>query len=352
MRVAIVTTRPPMGDDLRTRHAAGVAAGLRAAGIDVEHLSAEHAVAPRFWESVRQRARAFDVVHALGIGALPAVFAAHGRSRAVVVSPQSDPGPITILRRLLNKPSGRASRALLEMADRIVCSTASESLRLTQIVPGATDRLRVVPLGVDSASIRLAEPLPGASQVIVVLSGPGRTHRVGRAVAALADLGPGYELVIAGACAHPRLLSAEAAQLGVLDRVRFLGALDEPTLHRWLRTACVLVALSERWTSPRVVLGALAAGTPVIVNEVAQHLESASAAGEAGITLVPGDVSPIALADTIAAAARLRPSYTAAPGLPTIEDEIAGLLAVYGELVPLPVGAGVAWAGAESRQAS
>jgi glycosyltransferase involved in cell wall biosynthesis len=350
VKVAIVTTRPPLGDDLRTRHAAGVVAGLRAAGLEVEHLAADHAVAPRFWEGVRHRARAFDVVHALGVGALPAVFAAHGRSRAVVVSPQSDPGPISVLRRLLNKPSGRASRALLEMADRIVCSTASESLRLREIVPRASERMRVVPLGVDTASIRLAEPLPGAAQVIVALSGPGRSHRIARVIASLADLGPRYELVVAGACSHPRLLRSEAAQFDVQDRVRLLGSLDEPTLHRWLRTACVVVALSERWTSPRVVLGALAAGTPVVVNEMAQHLDVAH--GESGITFVPGDVSPLALADVIAAAGRPSARAAVAPGLPTVEDEIAGLLEVYGELVTLPVGAGVAWAGEESRQAS
>jgi glycosyltransferase involved in cell wall biosynthesis len=352
VRVAIVTTRPQSGDELRARHAVGVAAGLRAAGLEVEHLVADHAVAPRFWEGVRHRARAFDVVHALGVGALPAGFAAHGRSRAVVVSPQSDPGPISVLRRLLNKPSGRASRALLEMADRIVCSTVSESLRLMQVVPRATERLRVVPLGVDTASILLAEPVPGPAQVIVALSGPGRTHRIDRVNAALADLGPGYELVVAGACAHPRLLKAEAAQFGEEDRVRLLGSVDERTLHRWLRTACVVVALSERWTSPRLVLGALAAGTPVLVNEMAQHLDPAWAHDKGRSTFVPGDVSPLALADAIAAAGRLRSTPTVTPGLPTIEDEIAGLLDVYGELVTLPVWAGVAWAGEESRQAS
>jgi glycosyltransferase involved in cell wall biosynthesis len=326
-----------------------MAAALQAAGLDVEHLSADHAVAPRFWETVRHRARTFDIVHALGIGALPAVFAAHGRSRAIVVSPQSDPGPISVLRRLLNKPSGRASRALLEMADRIVCSTASESLRLTQIVPRASDRMRVVPLGVDTASIRLAEPLPGASKVVVALSGPGRTPRIARVIAALADLGPSYELAIAGTCSHPRHLRGEAVQFGVEERVRFLGALDEPTLHRWLRTACVVVSLSERWTNPRILLGALAAGTPVVVNEMAPHLDAAQ---DTGMTLVPADVSPLALADAISAASRARAVATPEPGLPTIEDEIAGLLEVYGELVPLPVGAGLPWAGEESRRAA
>jgi glycosyltransferase involved in cell wall biosynthesis len=347
MRVAIVTARPPVADDLRGRHAGGLARGLQDAGLHVEHLVADHTVAPRLWETLRLRARSFDVVHVLGVRALPAVFAAHGRAGAVVVSPQSDPGPISVLRRLLTKPSGRASRALLEMADRIVCSTAAETQRLSQIVPGATARMRVVPLGVDTASIRLAEPLPGSAQVVVVLSGPGRAHRVGRAIAALADLGPGYELVVAGPCSNTRQLSAEAAQFGVLDRVRFLGLVDGPTMHRWLRTACAVLTLSDRWTNAQAVLGALAAGTPVIVNELA-----AEAIGESGVTAVPPDVSPLALADAIATVAQVRVAPSVAPGLPTIEDEISGLLAVYGELVELPVGAGAAWGGAESRRAS
>src|SRR5215207_2789055 len=103
-RVAVVTARPPTGDDLHAMHARGLALGLSEAGLHVEHLAADHAVAPRLWETVRQRARGFDVVHVLGVRALPAVFAAHGRTRAVVVSPQSGPAPISVLRKLLNMP--------------------------------------------------------------------------------------------------------------------------------------------------------------------------------------------------------------------------------------------------------
>jgi glycosyltransferase involved in cell wall biosynthesis len=351
-RVAIVTARPPAGDDLQGRHARGLAIGLAEAGLHVEHLGAGHTVAPRLWETVRQRARTFDVVHVLGVRALPAVFAAHGRARAVVVSPQPGPGPISVLRRLLNMPSGRASRALLEMADRIVCATATESERMAHIVPRAHDRMRVVPFGVDTASVRHADPLPGAAKPIVALSGPGRGHGLGRTIAALADLGNGFELVVAGDCAQTRQLSAEAAQLGVLDRVHFLGKVDDRAVHRWLRTACVVVALAERWTSPQLILGALAAGTPVVVSE-ASHLEPVLAGHEAGVTIVPRDVSPLALADALADAARVRLSPAAAPGLPTMEDEVAGLLGVYGELVELPVGVRAGWdVLAEARQAS
>jgi glycosyltransferase involved in cell wall biosynthesis len=351
-RVAIVTVRPPMGDDIQARHVRGLALGLTDAGLHVEHLAAEHALAPRLWETVRHRARGFDVVHVLGVRALPAIFAAHGRSRSVVVSPQSGPGPISMLRKLLNMPSGRASRALLEMADRIVCSTAAESERMAQIVPHSGGRMRVVPLGVDTASVRFAEPLPGAAKTILALSGPGRGHRLNRVVAALADLGPNLELVVAGPCAQTRPLSAEAAQLGLLDRVHFLGPVDDRTLHRWLRTACVVVSLSERWTSPHLLLSALAAGTPVIVSEAAANVESVLGAHETGVTFVPPEISPLALADAVDAAARVRLSPAAAPGLPTMGDEIAALLRVYGELVELPGNAQATWSGAEARQAS
>jgi glycosyltransferase involved in cell wall biosynthesis len=350
-RVAIVTARPPTGDDLHARHARGLALGLAEAGLHVEHLAADHAVAPRLWESVRQRARTFDVVHVLGVRALPAVFAAHGRSRAVVVSPQAGPSPISVLRRLLSMPSGRASRALLEMADRIVCASAAESERMAQVVPRAGGRMRVVPLGVDTASVRLAEPLPGASKKIVALSGPGRGHGLTRVVAALADLGTGFELVIAGPCVQSRQLTAVAAQLGVLDRIHFLGAVDDRALHRWLRTACVVVSLSERWTSPQVMLASIAAGTPVVVSEAAR-MDAVVEAHETGVMVVPRDVSPLALADVLADAARVRLSPTVAPGMPTVEDEIAALLEVYGELVELPPAVQPAWGGAQARQAS
>ena len=249
MRVAIVTARP--------RPATTCGPATRPASVRVSARRAcRSTTSPQITRSLRgcgssgsARARSTSCTCTGSARCRPcsprAAAAARSWSR-----PQADPGPISVLRRLLVKPSGRASRALLEMADRIVCSTASESMRLSHVVPSAHERMRVVPLGVDTSSIRLAEPLPGDSEVIVALSGPGRTHRIGRSIAALADLGPGYELVVAGPCAQWRALTVSAEQLGVLDRVRFLGPVDDPTMHRWLRTACVVVALSERWTSP------------------------------------------------------------------------------------------------------
>jgi glycosyltransferase involved in cell wall biosynthesis len=157
--------------------------------------------------------------------------------------------------------------------------------------------------------------------------------------------------VIVGPCAHTRQLAAEAAQLDVLDRVHFLGSVDDRALHRWLRTACVVLSLSDRWTSPQILLAALAAGTPVVVSE-ATNLDAVPDHHATGVTIVPREVSPLALADALADAARVRLSPTAATDLPTIEDEIGGLLAVYGELVELPVEVQSTWGSVEARQAS
>jgi glycosyltransferase involved in cell wall biosynthesis len=336
VRVAVVTARPPTGDDPRSRHARDLAARLGAAGLTVEHLTADHAVAPRLWENVRQRAATFDIVHVLGTRALPAVVAAHGRARGVVFSPQDEQGPASLLRRVFDRPSGAASRALMDAADRIVCSSRAEAQRLVRLAPSAAARTRIVPLGIDAVAIRRAHPLPGDRKVVLAIAGPGRDHRVDRVIAALADLGASFELVVGGGPLPRRQLLAHAAELGVGERVRLLGRLEDAVLHRWLRTARVVVTLSERWANPQVVLAALAAGTPVIASEAAPHLDAARQGGEAGVTIVPGDASPLTLADAVSAAASVRLSPSASPGLPTIDDELRALLAVYGELVEVP----------------
>ena len=93
--------------------------------------------------------------------------------------------------------------------------------------------------------------------------------------------------------------------------------------------------------------------TPPITLLMAAGLSVLARLDGARVTFVPGDVSPLALADAINAAAKVRATPEVEPGLPTIEDEIAGLLAVYSELVELPTGAGLEWgAAAEIRQAS
>lgn len=95
------------------------------------------------------------------------------------------------------------------------------------------------------------------------------------------DLLPQHDLVIAGAGPEHRALRRLALAHGVLDRVRFVGSLEQTVLRDWYGAAdaLVLASASEGWAN--VLLEAMACGTPVVATNVGgtPELVCADAAG-------------------------------------------------------------------------
>jgi glycosyltransferase involved in cell wall biosynthesis len=92
----------------------------------------------------------------------------------------------------------------------------------------------------------------------------------------------------------PRL-QALAAELGVADRVQFMGYVDDMQLPIWLNQAIALVfpSLWEGFGLP--VLEAMACGTPVITSNLSSLPE---VAGDAALSVDPYDVAAITAAMT------------------------------------------------------
>lgn len=75
---------------------------------------------------------------------------------------------------------------------------------------------------------------------------------------------PEYRLVIIGTGPNESVLRALARRLGISDRVRFAGAVDEATLQQEYARSRVLLFPSRQEGFGMVALEAMAAGTPVI----------------------------------------------------------------------------------------
>lgn len=75
---------------------------------------------------------------------------------------------------------------------------------------------------------------------------------------------PGIRLYIAGEGEMSARLQRLAAELGVADRVIFLGALDRDSLRRYMVAADALVLASSREGMANVLLESIACGTPVV----------------------------------------------------------------------------------------
>src|SRR5690606_10301756 len=80
---------------------------------------------------------------------------------------------------------------------------------------------------------------------------------------ALPDL-PGVTLLLAGTGEDEAMLRKLAADLGVADRVRFLGAVAHDELADYYNAADILVLASSREGMANVLLEAIACGTPIV----------------------------------------------------------------------------------------
>ncbi|MEX1254786.1 MAG: glycosyltransferase family 4 protein [Dehalococcoidia bacterium] len=117
-----------------------------------------------------------------------------------------------------------------------------------------------------------------------------------RALAPLAERCPGTRTWIVGDGPQRVELEALAGQLGVASRVQFFGF--QPDARALMSDVDILVHVPEYEGFGLVVLEAMAAGLPVIVNDSPGGLADIVVPGETGLVVTTGDVA--ALADGLA----------------------------------------------------
>jgi glycosyltransferase involved in cell wall biosynthesis len=153
---------------------------------------------------------------------------------------------------------------------------------------GVSDRRRrYIPNGVDIelfrpadvASLRARLGLPAAAPVYMCVGYflPVKGHAVlVKAFARLVATRPDAVLVLAGDGPLLDEIKSQAAEAGLGERVRFLGAVDHVTTAQWLQASDVLVLPSFNEGTPLVTLEALACGKPVVATAVGGTTEVVS----------------------------------------------------------------------------
>jgi glycosyltransferase involved in cell wall biosynthesis len=141
-------------------------------------------------------------------------------------------------------------------------------------------------------------------------------------LAALARV-PHVELLVLGDGPERAALELQATELGVLERVRFLGAGTREDVLRLFR-AVDAVLLTSAWESmPHTLLEALAVGTPVVATDVGGVPEVVRD-GENGLLVPARDVDALAAAiERLARDDQLRAALTAAaaPSVAELSEE-------------------------------
>jgi len=194
----------------------------------------------------------------------------------------------TTARIRLEAAIGRSAAAVVATHSGEVSDLANLGVRRSSI--------RVVPWGIDTSTFTPAGPVAkrnGRPRLLTVADLRERAA-LETLLQALTRV-PGAELVIAGGPAQRELRSDDsylalarfAGNLGVADRVIFIGKVGHDVMPALLRSADVVVSTCQYEPSGITSLQAMACGTPVIAPAHGGHMD-AVVDGTTGILIPPG----------------------------------------------------------------
>jgi glycosyltransferase involved in cell wall biosynthesis len=330
VRIVIVSGIWPPDPGGPASHAPALADFLAARGHEIEVVTtADRAPAPRpyrvSWAErssplrhvraallVRRAARRADAVYATSMIRRAAIGASLAR-RALVVKLVSDEAFERAMR------SGRYSGTLDEfqasggVRTRLLRATRTAALRRARHVFSPSAYLREIALrwGLEPERVSvLPNPAPEApplrpreelraelglaGDVLVFAGRLGPQKELGTGLAALVGV-PGVTLVVAGDGPERVALERRSAELGLDERVRFLGSVPRDRVLELFRAADASVLPSAWENFPHTVVEALAVGCPVIATAVG-GVPEVIRDGENGLLVAPRDADALAAA--------------------------------------------------------
>src|SRR5262249_17679584 len=181
-------------------------------------------------------------------------------------------------------------------------------------------RCTVVPLGIDADRFARADPrriaATRARYNAPLLLFVGRL-RYYKGLHILLDAMPGVrgQLLIGGEGPERERLERQAAQLGVAERVHFLGGIPDEELPVLFQSADVFVMPAHLRAEALGLaqIEALASGLPCVSTELGTGTSFANRHGETGLVIAPGDVPALTAAlNSLLADAELRARFGAA----------------------------------------
>jgi glycosyltransferase involved in cell wall biosynthesis len=298
--------------------------------------SRHYPLAPALWDHLRRRRGHDDVVHAHGYHNLTPLATLVAGCRPLVFTPHYHGTGHSPFRTLLHLPYRPIGARVFRAASRVICVSEPEARLVREHFPQVGGRLQVIPNGVDVDAIQAARPYDQQSTVVLSAGRLEAYKQVDLIVRAVTQLDARFVLRITGDGPERPRLEQLAARLRLRDRVRFLGAVSTPSLHRWYRTASSYVSMSTNEAQSVTILESLAAGASVVASDIPAHRDLQRRIG-GGIRLLPVTASPAELAHAITASSLTSQSGSAA--IPTWAQVADQTMEVYRAIVSASAGA-------------
>jgi len=240
-----------------------------------------------------------DVVHALRWTSGLAALAAARDLQIPVVQSFDSLGVAERRHHVIARDAGteriRLEPAIGRSASAVLAGSSDEQSDLTRLgVPRRS--IRVVPCGVDTDEFSPEGPVAERTTRprLVTVAELSEYDAIGTLLRAMSKV-PGADLVVAGGPPRDQLrddlgfrrLSKLADSLGVSGQVTFVGQVGRTALPPLLRSADLLVSVSEYDPTGILAVQAMACGTPVIASAVGGQVD-AVVDGTTGILVPPG----------------------------------------------------------------
>lgn len=173
----------------------------------------------------------------------------------------------------------RAERRIVETADAVVAATEDEVMLLERLYQADAEQIAIIPCGVDVHSFRPHEQEAargalglGPEPLVLFVGRLEPLKGLDLLVEALPLLAESAVLLVVGGDEQARdyvsSLQARAAELGVADRLRFVGAVPHDRLPLYYAAADLCAVPSFYESFGLVALEAMACGTPVVASRV------------------------------------------------------------------------------------
>ncbi|RUM33610.1 MAG: glycosyltransferase family 1 protein [Archaeoglobus sp.] len=255
---------------------------------------------PDLYRYLKRNSDRYDVVHAHNYHAFPALFAALAKRNKLIFTPHYHGKGGSTVRNLLLKPYRLFGLIIFKKADAVICVSNYERMLVRSDF--GVDAV-VIPNGVSLDKIRNISSFEFSNKLILYVGRIEKYKNIHIVVKSMKYLDD-FQFYIAGKGSFERELRKLIGRLGLEDRVKLVGFIDEETKYRWLKTCSVFVNLSPVEAFGITVLEALACGSPAVVSNSGALKEFAEKFD--CVFAVSSGISPKELAEVIRRAAEVK----------------------------------------------